>query len=64
MSLEEMRSYCLSIKSYNLSVQVRLKDSEICTGKIGTIEDERFQLVTEDEVRSVRFSWVARITNA
>lgn len=66
MSSEEMRSYCLSIKPYNLRVQVRLKDgSEICVGKLGTIEDERFQLVTDDEgVKSLRFAWVARITNA
>lgn len=66
MSADEMRNYCLSIKNFNLRVQVRLKDGrEICIGKIGNVEKEQFQLVTENEgVKSLRFAWIARIANA
>ncbi len=66
MSADEMRNYCLSIRDFNLRVQVRLKDGrEICIGKIGNVEKEQFQLVTEKEgVRSLRFAWIARIANA
>jgi hypothetical protein len=66
MSKEELRSFCETIRPYQLRVQVRLKDgAEILFGKIKGIETERFELITDDEqVQQVRFSWVARIQNA
>lgn len=66
MSTDEMRSYCQSISPYGLRVQVRLKDDpELLVGKIGTIDAERFQIITDDQdVKNVRFAWVARIKNA
>ena len=66
MSAEEMRNFCQSIRPYELRVQVRLKDrSETFFGKITDVQGERFQIETDDKtVKSLRFSWVARIANA
>lgn len=68
MSIDEMRGYCKSISSFQLRVEVRLKNGyETFSGKINgaEVDSDRFQLVTDDqEVKSVRYAWVAHITNA
>lgn len=66
MSSDEMREYCLSVSTYKLRVQVRLKNgSEIMTGLIGKVDADRFQLVSDqDVIQSLNYTWVARIKNA
>jgi hypothetical protein len=66
MSAEEMREYCVSLSSFRVRVQVRLKNGqEIMTGRIGKVDADRFQLLTDgDAVQTLNFSWVARIKSA
>lgn len=65
MSAEEMREYCQGLCSYNLKVEVRLKNgSEILVGRIASVQSECFQLLVEGAVQELRFIWVARIKNA
>lgn len=65
MSFEEMREYCQSLSSFNLRVQVRLKNGrESMTGKIANVGTDRFELVGDDNVAQLlRFAWVANIKN-
>ena len=65
MSADEMRAYCQSICPYQLRVQVRLKNGrEIFVGKIGNVEGESFELVSDDnEIRQFKYAWVAGIRN-
>ena len=66
MSAEEMRDYCSSLSSFQIKVQVRLKNGkEVMVGRIGKVEVDHFQLVSEnDGIQDLNYSWVARIKNA
>ncbi len=66
MSTEEMKDFCKSACNFSLKVQVRLKNgSEVFVGRVTGVEDERFQLVAEDQtVQQLRYAWVARLKNA
>jgi hypothetical protein len=63
MSQDEMRNFCESVRPYELTVTVRMKNgSETFVGKVRGVSQDRFQLqVNEVEEQSLRFAWVARI---
>lgn len=62
MSPNEIRDFCAAVKPYQLRVEVRLKlDSTPIIGMIEKVEDERFELATGTDVRSLRYAWVARV---
>jgi hypothetical protein len=65
MSKDEMREQCLSLSNFKLRVEVRMKNgSDIMVGRIGSVENERFELVGDDAVvQSLQYAWVARIKN-
>jgi len=65
MSKDEMREQCLSLSNFKLRVEVRMKNgSDIMVGRIGSVENERFELVGDDSVvQSLQYAWVARIKN-
>jgi len=63
MSSEEMRSFCESIKPYQIAVQVKLKEEQkVLTGHIGAIDGDKFELLNgQGEARSLRYTWVSGI---
>ena len=65
-AIEEMREYCLSLCSFKLRVQIRLKNKrDVIVGKITDVYEERFQLLGDDNIlQQVRYAWVAKIKNA
>ncbi len=62
MSPIEIRDFCAAVKPYQLRVEVRLKlDSQPIIGMIEKLDDDRFELATGTDVRSLRYAWVARV---
>jgi hypothetical protein len=66
MSADEMREYCKGLSSFKVRVQIRLKNGqEIMTGRIGKVDTDRFQLVSDsNDIQDLNYAWVARIKNA
>lgn len=66
MSPGEVQDFCKTILPYQLPVRVKIKnDPEIHIGKIKSVDKDNFKLVCKNNIeQSVRFAFVARITNA
>ena len=63
MSAEELRQYCESLHSFNLTVTVRLKNSQdTVIGRITFVNTQQIHVTDEDNiVQEVPFAWVATV---